>query len=78
MLIKVNDIEKARMLLSPLSDQLYHSLSKYKVETKGFRQFCPMAFDNSGGFWLSNSDEILNPYFGDIMLTCGNVEEELN
>ncbi|NBP88441.1 MAG: DUF3347 domain-containing protein, partial [Planctomycetia bacterium] len=21
--------------------------------------------------------EILNPYFGDVMLTCGNVEEEL-
>ncbi|MFT4737194.1 MAG: Cu(I)/Ag(I) efflux system membrane fusion protein [Paraglaciecola sp.] len=78
MLTKETDIEKARMLLSPLSDQLFHSLSKYKVETKGFRQFCPMAFDNSGGFWLSNSEEILNPYFGDAMLTCGNVEEQLN
>lgn len=78
MIAKEVDVEKARMMLSPLSDQLYHTLKKFKVETKGFRQFCPMAFDNTGGFWLSSSDEILNPYFGDAMLTCGNVDEELN
>lgn len=71
------DLEKARMMLSPLSDQLFHSLKKYQVEVDGYRQYCPMAFDNKGGFWLSDSDKILNPYFGDAMLTCGNVEEEL-
>ena len=70
------DLEKARMMLSPLSDQLFHSLKKYQVEVGGYRQYCPMAFDN-GAFWLSDSDKILNPYFGDAMLTCGNVEEEL-
>ncbi len=72
------DLEKLRNLLSPLSDQLYHTLKKYQVETSGFRQFCPMAMDNKGAFWLSDSDKVLNPYFGDAMLTCGNIEEELN
>ena len=72
-----SDVEKARMMLSPLSDQLYHTIKKFKVETSGFRQFCPMAMNNKGAFWLSDSEEILNPYFGDAMLTCGNVEEEL-
>ena len=72
------DLEKARMMLSPLSDQLFHSLKKYQVEVGGYRQYCPMAFDNTGAFWLSDSDKILNPYFGDAMLTCGNVEEHLN
>lgn len=71
------DLEKARMMLSPLSDQLFHTLKKYQVEVGGYRQYCPMAFDFQGAFWLSDSDEILNPYFGDAMLTCGNVEEEL-
>ncbi|WP_425392022.1 efflux RND transporter periplasmic adaptor subunit [Ekhidna sp.] len=71
------DLEKARMMLSPLSDQLFHTLKKYQVEVGGYRQYCPMAFDNTGAFWLSDSDKILNPYFGDAMLTCGNVEEEL-
>lgn len=72
------DLEKARMMLSPLSDQLFHSLKKYQVEVDGYRQYCPMAMDNQGAFWLSDSDKVLNPYFGDAMLTCGNVEEHLN
>ncbi|MEQ9424314.1 MAG: efflux RND transporter periplasmic adaptor subunit [Cyclobacteriaceae bacterium] len=71
------DVEAKRSALSPLSDQLYHTLTKYQVETGGYRQFCPMAFNNKGAFWLSDSEKVLNPYFGDVMLTCGNVEEEL-
>ena len=71
------DLETKREALSPLSDQLYQTIKKFQVTTDGFRQYCPMAFDNQGAFWLSDSDEILNPYFGDAMLTCGNVEEEL-
>ena len=72
-----SDVEIARMMLSPLSDQLFYTLKKFQVSVDGYRQFCPMAMDNQGAFWLSDSDEVLNPYFGDAMLTCGNVEEEL-
>ncbi|MEP5612375.1 MAG: efflux RND transporter periplasmic adaptor subunit, partial [Cyclobacteriaceae bacterium] len=75
---KEADVEKIRSALSPLSDQLYQTIVKFEVETGGFRQYCPMAFNNTGAFWLSNSDSVLNPYFGDVMLTCGNIEEELN
>ena len=72
------DLAKSRTALSLLSDQLYRTLVKFKVKgLKAFRQFCPMAFDFEGAYWLSNSDEILNPYFGDEMLTCGNIEDEL-
>lgn len=77
LLSKETDIEKMRTWLSPLSDQLYHTLKKFRVNAVGYRLFCPMAFNNKGAYWLSDSDEILNPYFGDAMLTCGNVEEEL-
>jgi Cu(I)/Ag(I) efflux system membrane fusion protein len=74
---KEKEIEKVRVMLSPLSDQLFYTLRKFQVKVDGYRQYCPMAFDFKGAFWLSDSDEILNPYFGDAMLTCGNVEEEL-
>lgn len=40
-----------------------------------YKQYCPMAFDNTGGYWLSASSEVLNPYFGDAMLRCGAVKE---
>lgn len=76
-IVNESEVEKARTMLSPLSDQLFHTLKKFLVEVDGYRQYCPMAFNNKGAFWLSDSDKILNPYFGDAMLTCGNVEEEL-
>ena len=42
-----------------------------------YYQFCPMAFDNKGAYWISDEKEIRNPYFGDMMLNCGMVEKEL-
>ncbi|WP_435578891.1 DUF3347 domain-containing protein [Gilvibacter sp.] len=40
-----------------------------------YKQYCPMAFNNTGAYWLSNSEEIYNPYFGDVMLNCGRVSD---
>lgn len=36
--------------------------------------FCPMADNNKGASWLSLSEEIKNPYFGEAMLSCGEVK----
>ncbi|WOK07267.1 efflux RND transporter periplasmic adaptor subunit [Imperialibacter roseus] len=36
--------------------------------------FCPMADNNRGASWLSLSEEIKNPYFGEAMLSCGEVK----
>jgi hypothetical protein len=36
--------------------------------------FCPMAFNNKGATWISTSKEIRNPYFGEKMLGCGEVQ----
>lgn len=43
-----------------------------------YKQYCPMAFNNMGGYWLSNSKEIRNPFFGDKMLKCGRIDKEIN
>jgi len=40
--------------------------------------YCPMAFNNTGAYWLSNTEEIKNPYFGDKMLKCGSTKEVIN
>ncbi|MFT5237604.1 MAG: PBP1b-binding outer membrane lipoprotein LpoB [Flavobacteriaceae bacterium] len=42
-----------------------------------YKQYCPMAFGNTGAHWLSNTKEIQNPYFGDKMLKCGRVDAEI-
>lgn len=72
-----SELENQRILFSPLSDQLFHSLSKFKVDVNAYRQYCPMAMDFDGAYWLSDSDEIRNPYFGDEMMTCGSVEAKI-
>ncbi|NCU05676.1 MAG: DUF3347 domain-containing protein [Chitinophagaceae bacterium] len=42
-----------------------------------YYQYCPMAFNDKGAYWLSSADSIMNPYFGKKMLTCGEVKETL-
>ena len=34
---------------------------------------CPMAFDNTGADWLQRGTQISNPYFGAMMLHCGDI-----
>jgi Cu(I)/Ag(I) efflux system membrane fusion protein len=36
-----------------------------------------MADRNNGARWLSKEQKVLNPYFGEAMLKCGSVKEEL-
>lgn len=48
-----------------------------KVEIPVFVLHCPMANTNKGADWLSLSQEVKNPYYGDAMLTCGEVVEEI-
>ena len=43
-----------------------------------YLQYCPMAFDNTGATWFSDTKEIRNPYFGEKMLKCGKVQEVIN
>jgi Protein of unknown function (DUF3347) len=74
-----DDIEVQRTSFSKLSDNLYKSIKAYGLGgATAFYEFCPMAFDNQGAYWLSEAAEIRNPYFGDKMLKCGSVEEKLN
>ncbi|WP_375578944.1 DUF3347 domain-containing protein [Marivirga tractuosa] len=73
------DVEEIRSDFDDLSQQVY-VLVKENAESKDqtvYKQFCPMAFNNEGAFWLSDKEEIRNPYFGDKMLKCGKVQEEL-
>jgi hypothetical protein len=42
-----------------------------------FATFCPMAFDGKGTYWLSETKTIRNHYFGDKMMDCGEVKENL-
>ncbi len=73
---KENDIADQRVHFEDLSDHMIEAVELFGVEgITLYRQFCPMAFDNKGAYWLSEEKQIKNPYWGDEMLTCGEVKE---
>jgi len=72
------DIEVQRKAFSNLSNNLYKSVKAFGLGGKeAFYEYCPMAFNNEGAYWLSDQQQIRNPYFGDKMPTCGEVKEKL-
>jgi hypothetical protein len=42
-----------------------------------FVEHCPMANKGDGGYWLSSEKKIQNPYYGEAMMECGEVTQEL-
>lgn len=61
-----------------LSSDLIALMKNAEIE-KGiiYVQHCPMANKGDGGDWLSTEKNIKNPYYGNEMLECGRVTEEL-
>ncbi len=57
---------------------LYQSIKAFGIRNEVYRQYCPMANGDKGAFWLSNIENIENPYFGDDMLKCGETRETLD
>ncbi|WP_452232275.1 efflux RND transporter periplasmic adaptor subunit [Lacinutrix sp. MEBiC02595] len=47
------------------------------LNTTLYVQKCPMANNNNGAMWLSNEKDIRNPYYGETMMTCGSVIQEI-
>ncbi|PKA82492.1 uncharacterized protein DUF3347 [Ulvibacter sp. MAR_2010_11] len=72
-----DDVEVQRTAFFELSAAVDSLISKGLKSGTIYKQYCPMAFGNTGAFWLSNSRDIMNPYFGDKMLKCGRIQKEI-
>ncbi|MDH7447887.1 DUF3347 domain-containing protein [Aquimarina sp. 2201CG14-23] len=72
------DVKKQRDFFVTLTEETAKLVSEADI-TSGevYKQYCPMAFKGEGGFWLSDSKEIRNPYYGDKMLQCGSVNQTI-
>jgi Cu(I)/Ag(I) efflux system membrane fusion protein len=77
-IVSSGKIEDQRSAFSNFSDQLYKAVKTFGLMGKtGYYQFCPMANNNKGSYWLSESKTISNPYFGEKMIDCGETKETL-
>ena len=72
---KSNGIKEARVNFNSLSELILEANETYGLANRVvYKDYCPMAFGDEGAYWLSEKKEILNPYFGASMLTCGEVK----
>ena len=78
LIAKEESVDKQREFFVGLTDEVLTSIKGNITKGKVVQQMCPMAFEGRGGFWLSNSKEVRNPYFGDEMLVCGAVVKEFS
>lgn len=71
-------IDAQRNELDALTTEVEKTIKASKLTSgKIFKQFCPMAKNGDGGYWLASESDIKNPYYGDEMLECGEVKEEI-
>jgi Protein of unknown function (DUF3347) len=73
------DIEEKRKAFQMIGEQFLVLIAKVQYDHEIiYNQYCPMAMDNNGASWLSQSADIKNPYLPKTMLECGEVKDTLN
>jgi len=73
----VEDVTEARARFERMSDaaiELQRRFGHAGDETWRLA-YCPMAFGDTGADWLQRGAQINNPYFGAVMLRCGEVRD---
>jgi len=71
-------IDHQREHFETLSTDINDLIALLGTEKTLYQDFCPMANNNKGAYWLSEIKDIKNPYFGDKMMTCGSVKKQIN
>lgn len=66
-----NSIEDQRASFVSLSTKLIETVKHFEVPGVYYQQFCPMSNNGEGAYWLSASENIANPYYGEMMHNCG-------
>lgn len=73
-----NNIENQRNHFIVLSENIIAFAANMEtLEKPLYIQHCPMVNNNEGADWLSLSEEIRNPYFGEVMMNCGDTQRKL-
>ena len=75
---ETKDVSHQRAHFDTLSDNVFKIVKAFNVNDEpAYQQFCPMARDGKGAYWISKEKGVKNPYYGKSMLTCGKVTETL-
>jgi hypothetical protein len=71
------EIDHQRDHFISLSKNMIALIKASKSNTAVYVQHCPMANEGKGADWLSKENAVKNPYYGNMMLTCGKTVETI-
>ncbi len=78
-IVEAEEMHDARLAFSVISNILIDAVkANNPLDSTLYEVHCPMAFQNKGADWLQWSKEVKNPYYGDAMLTCGEVQNTIS
>ncbi|WP_103666194.1 efflux RND transporter periplasmic adaptor subunit [Gracilimonas amylolytica] len=69
-------IEELRAEFKAISETLISRIEDEGYEGTLFKQYCPMY--DGGSSWISDKEDIENPFYGSQMHNCGETVEEMN
>ncbi|SFT48113.1 membrane fusion protein, Cu(I)/Ag(I) efflux system [Lishizhenia tianjinensis] len=73
-----DELDQMRKGFIQLSDHWITCLKTFGIENKLlYVQYCPMADNNKGASWISEEEDIINPYYGSSMLSCGEIVDTI-
>jgi Cu(I)/Ag(I) efflux system membrane fusion protein len=74
---EADDLAKAREAFDPLSREMIVLASRFGIPAHQelAQVYCPMAFGGKGATWLQAGEDVLNPYFGAQMISCGEIQK---
>lgn len=67
------NIKHQREHFQELSTDVYDLLKLVGTSQTVYKDYCPMV----KAIWISEKKEIVNPYYGKEMLTCGKMQETI-
>ncbi|ASZ12746.1 DUF3347 domain-containing protein [Chitinophaga pendula] len=70
------ELPHQREHLADLTSPVYELVKAFGAGETVYYTHCPMAFDK-GANWLSEVAEIKNPFYGQDMLSCGEIKETI-
>ncbi len=76
--LNAENIQKQRENFVYVSEALIKTVTAFGINGNPvYVDYCPMANSDRGAYWLSETSEIRNPYYGDAMLKCGEIVEQI-
>jgi hypothetical protein len=70
-------IDQQRAHFAMLSKDVNDLIKTFGTKQKLYQDYCPMYDEGKTGYWISETKEIRNPYYGSEMLSCGRIEKTI-